>query len=85
MPNALVAERQVSVAQYLRMSTEHQRYSLENQRVAIAAYAALRGYSVVETFIDPGKSGLSLNGRKGLKRLLSEVLQGRPPWQMLMR
>jgi DNA invertase Pin-like site-specific DNA recombinase len=84
MSNSLISERHVPVAQYLRMSTEHQRYSLENQRVAIAAYAALRGYAVVETFIDPGKSGLTLNGRKGLKRLLSEVLQGRPQFREIL-
>ncbi|WP_310212288.1 recombinase family protein [Caulobacter sp. BE264] len=84
MPNELTREKIVPAAQYLRMSTEHQRYSLENQRVAIAAYAALRGYTVIETFIDPGKSGLSLAGRKGLKRLLSEVLQGRPQFREIL-
>lgn len=84
MPNELMCEKVVPAAQYPRMSTEHQRYSLENQRVAIAAYAALRGYTIVETFIDPGKSGLSLNGRKGLKRLLGEVLQGRPRFREIL-
>jgi len=80
----LTVERYVPVAQYLRMSTEHQRYSIENQRVAIAAYAALRGYQVVETFIDPGKSGLTLNRRAGLKRLLGEVLEGTPRFREIL-
>lgn len=84
MTRELTVERGIPAAQYLRMSTEHQRYSLENQRVAIAAYAALRGFQIVETFVDPGKSGLSLKGRKGLKRLLSEVLQGRPRFREIL-
>jgi DNA invertase Pin-like site-specific DNA recombinase len=62
-------------AQYLRMSTEHQRYSLENQAAAIAEYAADSGYAVVKTYQDPGKSGLTLAGRKGLQSLLSDALR----------
>ncbi len=31
------------VAQYLRMSTEHQRYSTENQQLAIADYTLVHG------------------------------------------
>src|SRR3546814_1126806 len=40
----------VRAAQYIRMSTEHQRYSPDNQQTAIAAYASLRGFEVVETY-----------------------------------
>jgi DNA invertase Pin-like site-specific DNA recombinase len=61
-------------AQYLRMSTEHQRYSLENQAEAIAAYAADRGYEVIRTYFDPGRSGLTLKARPGLQALLSDAL-----------
>jgi DNA invertase Pin-like site-specific DNA recombinase len=58
------------------MSTEHQRYSPDNQRHAIARYASERGYEVVQTYIDAGKSGLTLKGREGLKKLLSDVVSG---------
>jgi DNA invertase Pin-like site-specific DNA recombinase len=37
----------IPAAQYLRMSTEHQQYSLTNQAAAIAAYAKEHGFSVV--------------------------------------
>lgn len=45
------------VAQYVRMSTDHQRYSTENQRDAIASYASEHGMVVIRTYIDEGKSG----------------------------
>src|ERR1700742_2537705 len=61
-------------AQYLRMSSDNQRYSTENQTNAIAEYAQQNGYQVVATYIDAGKSGLSLKGRDGLKQLLSDAL-----------
>lgn len=60
-------------AQYLRISTELRCYSLDNQRIAIAEYATIRGFEIVRTYVDSGKSGLSLRGRSGLKQLLSDV------------
>lgn len=75
MPELSTALR-VPAAQYLRMSTEHQRYSLENQRAAISEYAEMRGFAVVRTYADAGKSGLSLKGRDGLQRLLADVVTG---------
>ncbi|MBX9778544.1 MAG: recombinase family protein [Xanthobacteraceae bacterium] len=64
----------IRAAQYLRMSSENQRYSTENQQNAIAEYAARHGYSVVASYVDAGKSGLSLKGRDALKQLLSDAL-----------
>lgn len=60
-------------AQYVRMSTEHQKYSTENQSEAISAYAAKRGYEIVRTYADEGKSGLNLEGRGALRQLLDDV------------
>jgi DNA invertase Pin-like site-specific DNA recombinase len=64
----------IRAAQYLRMSSENQRYSTENQQNAIADYAGQHGYVVVASYIDAGKSGLSLKGRDALKQLLSDAL-----------
>ena len=64
----------VRAAQYLRMSSENQRYSTENQQNAISEYAERNGYAVVASYIDAGKSGLSLKGRGALKQLLSDAL-----------
>lgn len=61
-------------AQYLRMSSENQRYSTENQQNAITEYAHEHGYQVVASYIDAGKSGLSLKGRDALRQLLSDAL-----------
>lgn len=63
----------VRAAQYVRMSTEHQRYSTENQASAIADYAKAHGIEIVRTYEDAGKSGLTLKGRPGLRTLLNDV------------
>src|ERR1700754_1897676 len=58
------------------MSTDHQRYSTENQAEAIRRYAAARGIRIVRTYADSGKSGLSLDGRDALKQLIDDVQGG---------
>jgi len=55
------------------MSTEHQRYSTENQSDAILQYPERRGLEVVRTYADEGKSGLRWDGRDALKRLIDDV------------
>jgi DNA invertase Pin-like site-specific DNA recombinase len=72
--SALNSNGPIRAAQYLRMSSDNQRYSTENQQNAIAEYAQEHGYNVVASYIDAGKSGLSLKGRDALKQLLSDAL-----------
>src|SRR5438445_4289405 len=57
-------------AQYLRMSTEHQQYSLENQSIAVRRYSEAHGFEIVQTYSDAAKSGLVLTNRPGLRQLL---------------
>jgi DNA invertase Pin-like site-specific DNA recombinase len=63
----------VPAAQYVRMSTEHQQYSTENQSDVILRYAKAHNMEIVRTYSDAGKSGLSLSGRGGLRELLKDV------------
>lgn len=63
-------------AQYLRMSTEHQKYSPENQREYISAYAKEHDITIQYTYDDAGRSGLSLDNRPGLCSLLHDVENG---------
>jgi DNA invertase Pin-like site-specific DNA recombinase len=60
-------------AQYVRMSTDHQKYSIENQAAAIAAYAAHRDITIVRTYADHGRSGVRIDGREELQRLIKDV------------
>jgi DNA invertase Pin-like site-specific DNA recombinase len=66
------------------MSTEHQKYSTTNQAAAIQYYAEQRGIAIVRTYADEGKSGLSLRGRSGLKRLIDDVRQGRTDFTVVL-
>lgn len=63
-------------AMYVRMSTDHQKYSTENQADAIREYAARNQIGIIDTYTDSGKSGLSLDGRDALKRLIDNVQAG---------
>lgn len=71
-------------AQYVRMSTEHQRYSTENQSDAIHQYAEQRSLEVVRTYADEGKSGLRLDGRDALKRLIDDVQKGKADFTTIL-
>jgi len=68
---------------YVRMSTERQIYSTENQMDAIAAYAARENVAIVRTYKD-GKSGLSLNRRPALKSLLGDVMLGKADFDCIL-
>lgn len=74
----------VPAAQYLRMSTDHQQYSLDNQADVIARYAAEHSFQVVKTYSDPAKSGLRLKNRAGLKQLLKEVVGGQSEFRAIL-
>ncbi len=76
--------RLVPAAQYLRMSTERQEYSLDNQASAIKRYADSRGFAIVKTYEDPGKSGLTLGHRPGLQALLSDILGGKAAYSAIL-
>ena len=71
-------------AQYVRMSTEDQQYSIANQEDAIRTYAKKHGYVVVSTYADEGKSGIEIKHRKGLRRLLSDVVDGRAQYKAIL-
>ena len=65
-------------ALYMRMSTDHQRYSIAQQLThTLAAYALQHDFESVATYLDEGLSGLRLKGRLGLQKLLKDA-EARP-------
>jgi len=69
---------------YVRMSTEHQQYSTENQADKITEYAAKRGIEIIRTYADEGKSGLRIEGRLGLQELIRVVESGQADFQIIL-
>lgn len=63
----------IRAAAYVRMSTEHQQYSTSNQMDTIKEYAVRRGMEIVKIYSDEGKSGLNIQGRDSLGRMISDV------------
>ena len=60
-------------ALYVRMSTEHQQYSPENQLEIIRQYAAAHNMEIVQDYSDHGRSGLNIAGRQALNQLMADV------------
>jgi DNA invertase Pin-like site-specific DNA recombinase len=74
----------IPTAQYLRMSTEHQQYSLENQSRTISRYASDHGFVITSTYKASGKSGIVLNRRHGLRQLLQDVISGTAAFKAIL-
>ncbi len=74
----------VRAAQYVRMSTDHQRYSTENQAEAIQQYADAHDMQIVRTYADEGKSGLNIGGRSGLQKLINDVEEQRTDFEVVL-
>jgi DNA invertase Pin-like site-specific DNA recombinase len=71
-------------AQYVRMSTDRQRYSIQNQAAVIAAYAHAHDLKIVRTYADEGESGLSTKNRAGLRKLIHDVCTGKADYDHLL-
>jgi DNA invertase Pin-like site-specific DNA recombinase len=80
----LAAPPRMRAAEYVRMSTEHQQYSTENQGDKIREYAARRGIEIVATYADQGKSGLRIDGRQALQRLIHDVEKGQAGFEIIL-
>lgn len=79
-----MSEDLIHAAEYVRMSTEHQQYSTENQSEVLHEYAKRRGIEIVRTFSDSGKSGLRIDGRDGLKELIRVVQSGHANFSIIL-
>lgn len=65
--------RRVRAAQYLRMSTENQQYSADNQAATIQEYAEKHGFEIVATYADEGRSGVTAVHRQAMLQLMDDV------------
>ncbi len=70
-------------AQYVRMSTDHQHFSTQNQATALAVYAAQHDLTIVRTYTDEGRSGLRIELRE-LIELIDDVRSGRAEFDHIL-
>jgi DNA invertase Pin-like site-specific DNA recombinase len=74
----------VRAAAYVRMSTDFQEFSPENQLAAIKDYADRRGFEVVRVYEDAGRSGLRADNRPGHQRLMNEIQSGQADFEVVI-
>lgn len=79
-----VAGTDVPAVAYVRMSTDHQKYSTENQLDVIRNYASARSLQILRVFEDSGRSGLRLEGREALQGLMAEVKSGHADFKAIL-
>lgn len=71
-------------AEYVRMSTEHQQYSTQNQAQTIREYAERRGIEIVKTYSDDARSGLIIEGPAALQQLVADVESGAAEFTVIL-
>jgi DNA invertase Pin-like site-specific DNA recombinase len=71
-------------AAYVRMSTEHQQYSTSNQMDTIREYAARRNMEIVQIYSDEGKSGLNIQGRVSLAKMIADVQERKADYKCIL-
>src|ERR1017187_8046423 len=74
----------IPAAQYLRVSTERQEYSLTFQSARIAHYAHENDFTVCQTHCDEAKSGLEIGRRRGLSQLIQDVVGGGQSYKAIL-
>jgi DNA invertase Pin-like site-specific DNA recombinase len=74
----------IHAARYVRMSREHQKYSIANQSAANHVYAAQHGMEIIHAYSDEGRSGLSLNRRSALRQLITDVQTGKADFEAII-
>ena len=70
--------------EYVRLSTDHQKYSTENQSDAIRKYAEERGFELRRYNADAGKSGLMIECREALQQLIQDVQDGTADFEVIL-
>lgn len=83
-PPEPAAPASVVAVAYARMSTDVQNHSIQHQLDRINAYAAAQGMTIVRTFVDEGRSGLSLATRPGLQALLAQATGPAPDFSVIV-
>lgn len=78
------APEQLLAAEYVRMSTEHQQYSTQNQAQTIREYAERRGIEIIKTYSDDAKSGLIIGGRDALQQMIADVESGAAGFSVIL-
>jgi DNA invertase Pin-like site-specific DNA recombinase len=76
--------REFRAALYVRTATEQQQDSTDTQSEKLHDYASKRGIVIIKTYSDVGKSGLSIFGRTGLQKLLSDVDSGQADFNLIL-
>lgn len=69
--------KSIAAVGYIRMSTDKQETSPEQQRIEIQRYAAANGYTILKWYDDLGISGDKTEKRIGFQKMIADASDGR--------
>lgn len=83
-PRSVSTDAPIRAAGYIRMSTEHQQYSPDNQLDELRRFADKSGMIISRIYTDGGKSGLDIQGREALQELIRDVQSGQADFSVIL-
>lgn len=83
MPTQLITVTKYAVA-YVRRSTDRQEQSIADQRAAIEAYAAQRGFEVLRYYVDDAISGSTAEERAAFMEMINASQQDGCPFRYIL-
>jgi DNA invertase Pin-like site-specific DNA recombinase len=69
---------------YMRMSSDDQAASIELQELAIRHHALCHDMEIVASYVDEGRSGVTLTGRSQMQQLLRDVMEDTCPFSVVL-
>lgn len=78
------ASRLRQAVAYVRMSTDHQKYSTDNQLDAIRHYATENGIKLTRVYADEGKSGMQVKGRNAFQAMIQVIVDGKADFDLII-
>lgn len=76
--------KKIHAAAYMRMSTDDQKNSIENQLSFIKEYATSHNMVIIKEYKDMGISGLKFDNRPAMQQLLSDVINHQADFEIVL-
>ncbi len=82
--DSVLPKEPTRAAQYVRKSTDYQKYSTTNQSEINHLYARQHGMEIIRTYADEGISGLNFERRHALQQLIADIQSHKADFSIIL-